>query len=69
MGDSMIEMMPDASARARLTGDSANPFAPPFAPLTMPRQVLAPEFGGVRRAFGPLLARLSQIKFSFRRIG
>lgn len=65
----MIEMNPDAFGQARLTTDGANPFAPPFAPLAMPRQVLAPEFGGVRRAFGPLLARLAQIKFSFRRIG
>ena len=65
----MIDMMADASGRARTGTASATPFAPPFAPLAMPRQVLAPEFGGLRRAFGVLGARLAQIRFSFRRIG
>ncbi|MBH1973898.1 MAG: hypothetical protein I8H94_02370 [Rhodobacteraceae bacterium] len=47
----------------------ADAFAPPFAPMAMPRQVLAPDFGGVRRTLGALISRLAQIKFSFRRIG
>ena len=69
MGDSMIETMPDTQGRARAVAVSADPFAPPFAPMAMPRQVLAPDFGAFKRTLGALINRLAQIKFSFRRIG
>ena len=44
-------------------------FAPPFAPLAMPKQVLTPEAGGFARMIGFFANGLAQLKHSFRRIG
>jgi hypothetical protein len=69
MGDSMIEKMPKRPRRAESASASANQFAPPFAPMVMPKQSLTPDFLAIQRAFAALITRFVQLKLSFRRIG
>ena len=51
-------------ARAEAMG-----FAPPHAPLAMPKQVLTHEIGLLRRAFGAMIAMPAWRRASHRRAG
>jgi hypothetical protein len=54
----------EASSRAEAAG-----FAPPHAPLPMPKQVLSHESGLLRRVFGVMVAMPAWRRASHRRAG
>ncbi|MCU0899242.1 MAG: hypothetical protein MUC82_01975 [Cypionkella sp.] len=58
--------LPDLDTAQRI---GADPFAPPVAPLAMPKQVLVAQRGALVRAVLALAQRLPLIKHSLRRTG
>jgi hypothetical protein len=56
-------------AAVGLQGTSEASFAPPHAPLVMPKQVLTAEVALLRRLSGALRARAGLLRLGHRRIG
>lgn len=57
------------AAAVGLQGTGEASFAPPHAPLVMPKQVLTAETALLRRLTGALLARAGLLRLGHRRIG
>jgi hypothetical protein len=62
----MTDQMPIVLKR---TAPMLDKLAPPPAPLVMPKQVLAPRHGAIRRVLGVVLPSIALLKHSLRRVG
>ena len=63
----MTVQMPKVPDPVTSTPVRIDAIAPPLAPLAMPKQILTPEHGLLRRMFGALAARVMLMRHSLRR--